>query len=101
MAGQLGQHLVLADAALPRRHVDVALDGRAPHPAGRDLVDAHAVATDLVGQMSHRAGERAFGCRVPHLRHRGWRVMLRLSARSSIGRYLRSRRTWDLDHDLD
>jgi hypothetical protein len=29
------------------------------------------------------------------------RVMLRLSARSSIGRYLRSRRTWDLDHDLD
>jgi hypothetical protein len=29
------------------------------------------------------------------------RVMLRLSARSSIGRYLRSRRTWDLDRDLD
>jgi hypothetical protein len=29
------------------------------------------------------------------------RVVLRLSARSSIGRYLRSRRTWDLDHDLD
>jgi hypothetical protein len=29
------------------------------------------------------------------------RIMLRLSARSSIGRYLRSRRTWDLDHDLD
>ncbi len=29
------------------------------------------------------------------------RVLLRLSARSSIGRYLRSRRTWDLDHDLD
>jgi very-short-patch-repair endonuclease len=29
------------------------------------------------------------------------RVMLRLSARSAIGRYLRSRRTWDLDHDLD
>lgn len=29
------------------------------------------------------------------------RVALRLSARSSIGRYLRSRRTWDLDLDLD
>jgi superfamily II DNA/RNA helicase/very-short-patch-repair endonuclease len=29
------------------------------------------------------------------------RVMLRLSARSAIGRYLRSRRTWNLDHDLD
>jgi superfamily II DNA/RNA helicase/very-short-patch-repair endonuclease len=29
------------------------------------------------------------------------RVMVRLSARSSIGRYLRSRRTWDLDRDLD
>jgi len=27
--------------------------------------------------------------------------MLRLSARSAIGRYLRSRRTWDLDRDLD
>jgi hypothetical protein len=29
------------------------------------------------------------------------RIMLRLSARSAIGRYLRSRRTWDLDRDLD
>src|SRR5262249_17998002 len=29
------------------------------------------------------------------------RTLLRLSARSSIGRYLRSRRTWDLDRDLD
>jgi superfamily II DNA/RNA helicase len=29
------------------------------------------------------------------------RAMLRLSARSAIGRYLRSRRTWDLDRDLD
>jgi very-short-patch-repair endonuclease len=36
---------------------------------------------------------------VPDVRDR--RVVLRLSARSSIGRYLRSRRTWDLDHDLD
>jgi hypothetical protein len=32
---------------------------------------------------------------------RDHQVMLRLGARSSIGRYLRSRRTWDLDHDLD
>ncbi len=29
------------------------------------------------------------------------RVMVRLSARSSIGRYLRSRRTWDLERDLE
>jgi hypothetical protein len=29
------------------------------------------------------------------------RVMVELSALSSIGRYLRSRRTWDLDRDLD
>ena len=36
---------------------------------------------------------------VPDPRER--RVMLRLSARSAIGRYLRSRRTWDLDRDLD
>jgi hypothetical protein len=36
---------------------------------------------------------------VPDTRDR--RVMLRLSARSAIGRYLRSRRTWDLDRDLD
>jgi hypothetical protein len=36
---------------------------------------------------------------VPDPRDR--RVMLRLSARSAIGRYLRSRRTWDLDRDLD
>jgi hypothetical protein len=36
---------------------------------------------------------------VPDARDR--RVMLRLSARSSIGRYLRSRRTWDIDNDLD
>jgi hypothetical protein len=36
---------------------------------------------------------------VPDARDR--RVMLRLSARSAIGRYLRSRRTWDLDRDLD
>jgi hypothetical protein len=36
---------------------------------------------------------------VPDARDR--RVTLRLSARSSIGRYLRSRRTWDLDRDLD
>ena len=35
----------------------------------------------------------------PDVRDR--RITLRLSARSSIGRYLRSRRTWDLDRDLD
>jgi hypothetical protein len=35
----------------------------------------------------------------PDVRDR--RINLRLSARSSIGRYLRSRRTWDLDRDLD
>jgi Lhr-like helicase len=35
----------------------------------------------------------------PEVRDR--RITLRLSARSSIGRYLRSRRTWDLDRDLD
>jgi hypothetical protein len=36
---------------------------------------------------------------VPDPRDR--RVMLRLSARSAIGRYLRSRWTWDLDRNLD